>query len=64
MLKHSIVLKFNNVEMLKSLWKLLKERQIKQSKVAVAKSDGPRQYLKMCACGREFNGGPTLGKLF
>lgn len=31
--------------------------------VAAAKSDGPRQYLKMCACGREFNGGPILGKV-
>ena len=30
--------------------------------VAAAKSDGPRQYLKKCACGREFNGGPILGK--
>nr|DAI53092.1 MAG TPA: hypothetical protein [Microviridae sp.] len=29
-----------------------------------AKPDGARQYLKMCACGREFNGAPTLGKLF
>lgn len=28
-----------------------------------AKSDGPRQYLKKCACGREFNGGPILGKV-
>ena len=28
-----------------------------------AKSDGPRQYLKKCACGREFNGGPILGKI-
>ena len=27
-----------------------------------AKSDGARQYLKMCACGREFNGAPILGK--
>lgn len=31
--------------------------------VAAAKSDGPRQYLKMCARGREFNGGPILGKV-
>lgn len=31
--------------------------------VAAAKSDGPRQYLKMCACGREYNGGPILGKV-
>lgn len=28
-----------------------------------AKSDGARQYLKMCACGREFNGAPILGKV-
>lgn len=26
MLKHSVVLKFNNVEMLKGLWKMLKSR--------------------------------------
>ena len=32
MLKHSVVLKFNNVEMLKSLWKVLKKRQIEQGK--------------------------------
>ena len=31
--------------------------------VAAAKSDGPRQYLKKCACGREFNGGPILEKV-
>lgn len=28
-----------------------------------AKPDGARQYLKMCACGREFNGAPILGKV-
>lgn len=28
-----------------------------------AKSDGARQYLKMCACGREFNGAPILEKV-
>lgn len=28
-----------------------------------AKSDGARQYLKMCASGREFNGAPILGKV-
>lgn len=27
------------------------------------KSDGARQYLKMCACGREFNGAPILEKV-
>ncbi len=28
-----------------------------------AKPDGARQYLKMCACGRESNGAPILGKV-
>lgn len=28
-----------------------------------AKSDGARQYLKMCACGRESDGAPILGKV-
>jgi hypothetical protein len=28
-----------------------------------AKPDGARQYLKMCACGREFNGAPILEKV-
>lgn len=28
-----------------------------------AKPDGARQYLKKCACGREFNGAPILGKV-
>lgn len=28
-----------------------------------AKPDGARQYLKMCASGREFNGAPILGKV-
>lgn len=28
-----------------------------------AKPDGARQYLKMFACGREFNGAPILGKV-
>lgn len=36
----------------------------KTGKAAAAKSDGARQYLKVCACGREFNGAPILGKLF
>lgn len=57
------MLKFNNVEMLKSMWKLLKRTANRAGQVAAAKSDGPRQYLKMCACGREFNGGPILGKI-
>ena len=35
----------------------------KTGRVAEAKSDGARQYLKMCACGREFNGAPILGKM-
>lgn len=30
LLKHSVVLKFNNVEKLKTMWKLLKERPIEQ----------------------------------
>lgn len=57
------MLKFNNVKMLKSMWKLLKRTANRARQVAAAKSDGPRQYLKMCACGREFNGGPILGKI-
>lgn len=64
MLKHSVVLKFNNVKMLKSMWKLLKRTANRAGQVAAAKSNGPRQYLKKCACGREFNGGPILEKLF
>lgn len=28
-----------------------------------AKPDGARQYLKLCACGREFNGAPILEKV-
>ena len=32
----------------------------KTGKAAAAKSDGARQYLKMCAYGREFNGAPIL----
>lgn len=32
----------------------------KTGRAAAAKPDGARQYLKMCACGREFNGAPIL----
>lgn len=40
------------------------ERTANRAGRAVAtKSDGARQYLKMCACGREFNGAPILGKV-
>lgn len=64
MLKHSVMLKFNNVETLKSLLKLLKRTANRAGQVAAAKPDGARQYLKMCACGRESKGAPILGKLF
>lgn len=43
----------------------------KTRRVAAAKSDGARRQsdrktglVKWSACGREFNGAPTLGKLF
>lgn len=40
------------------------ERTANRAGQAVAaKPDGARQYLKMCACGREFNGAPILGKV-
>ena len=57
------MLKFNNVEMLKSLLKLLKRTANRAGQVAAAKPDGARQYLKMCACGRESKGAPNLGKV-
>lgn len=40
------------------------ERTANRAEQAMAaKPDGARQYLKMCACGREFNGAPILGKI-
>lgn len=70
MLKHSVVLKFNNVEKLKSLWKLLKERPIKQGErwrqSLTERADsltGFAGLIKKSACGRESNGAPILGKV-
>lgn len=63
MLNHSVMIKFNNVKMLKSLLKPLKRTANRAGQVAAAKPDGARQYLKVCACGREFNGAPILGKV-
>lgn len=70
MLKYSVVLKFNNVEMLKSLWKLLKERPIKQGErwrqSLTERADsltGFAGLIKKSACGRESNGAPILGKV-
>lgn len=69
MLKCSVVLKFNNVEMLKSLLKLLKERPIKQGEQCrqslTDRADsltGFAGLIKKSACGRESDGGPVLGK--
>lgn len=69
MLKCSVVLKFNNVEMLKSLWKLLKKRPIKQGERRrqglTERADsltGKAGLIKKSACGRESNGAPVLGK--
>lgn len=40
------------------------ERTANRAGQAMAtKPDGARQYLKMYACGREFNGAPILGKV-
>lgn len=70
MLKYSVVLKFNNVEMLKSLWKMLKERPIKQGErwqqSLTERADsltGFAGLIKKSACGRESNGAPILGKV-
>lgn len=70
MLKHYIVLKNNNVEMLKSMWKLLKSTANKAGWKVAAKSDGARRQsdqqaglIKWSACGRESNGAPRLGKV-
>lgn len=69
MLKHSIVLKNNNVEMLKTMLKLLKSTANRAGREAAAKSDGARRQsdrqaglIKWSACGRESNGAPILGK--
>ena len=71
MLKCSIVLKFNNVKMLKSLWKLLKERPIKQGerwrRSLTERADsltGFAGLIKRSACGREFDSAPILGKSY
>lgn len=70
MLKYSIVLKFNNVKKLKTLWKLLKEQPIKQGEhwrqSLTERADsltGFAGLIKMSACGRESDGAPTTGKV-
>ena len=69
MLKHSIVLKFNNVEKLKTMWKVLKERPIEQGEqwrqglTERANSlTGFAGFIKMSRNGGEFKGAPILGK--
>lgn len=71
MLKHYVVLKFNNVKKLKTMWKLLKERPIKQGERwrqslteranSLADEVG---LIKRSRYGGEFNGAPILGKVF
>lgn len=69
MLKYSVVLKFNNVEMLKTMLKLLKNTANRAGHAAAAKSDGAHRQsdrqaglIKRSARGRESNGAPILGK--
>jgi hypothetical protein len=63
------MLKFNNVKLLKSPWKMLKERPIKQGErwrqSLTERADnltGKAGLIKRSACGRESDGAPILGK--
>ena len=63
-LKHSVVLKFNNVEKLKTMWKLLKERPIKQGEQWRQRLTARADICIGAPEGGSLKSAPILGKNF